>query len=1161
MVDAIFGSAGNYGGHKGSDNARYTALALVRNRLTPIQYRFFTLFWDPKDLHLMAANVARLALLTTHFIQEGAQANMRWKAHERSQKLRDGTASVATTFEKKGFERVQLKFLDPDGAVLAEQPYPSQRALSKAEVAALAPGERERTESAEASFAGFAGIPVRNLNEDQKLVLRWVIGFDVTDAADPGAAPIVVSDPGTKGTKKEKAVYQTYLGKKATWDAKDSPWGAALSHEDGKLRIERNVGGTSPFEMTESELKDGWVDMALSRLGVKSTLIKELATARTIGYFNLAATKNEPLYKWLTGLDKVTDADTVHVKAQTLYVWHAGGRTTFAEAALKKAYQDFAVAELTAVATPQKVGDLQDATLKAIVMASRPTITDDSYVSWSGGKLRIRTKGDRTFTMDELLTAAQSVLTGAELPDTTGLSTIEGLTTPTADSSQSIAGNVRTALDSLKAGTPSSTEVMWSGGTWSANATGWCWDASNDKLLLRDTDPTNEVAEYRWPEATVELAISTAVDTAGGTEASKADILALYKAAPSTFPATGALDTGSPAVTKPTHESVRPGFDGALALLQSWKSDSTYLPARVGPTTTSHTSGFLWDGGDLVAYQAETAKPRQRSWAKANVEAALPNPTPAGRPFAAMVQASPFRYSDVTDEQLKLALQNLGGVEPNDEFEWSASTGLKRTRRVAGGNAQAEVTTFDADSVKRACATVVLVQPALDYLKTVTSATYVSDLQDDFAARAVKGLSDIAAGTQTVIDSDSVSWTSAGLLVQAKPSSVGEDAVRDGALTATRIYANSTTAEGCFAKAFAGIQSSFPKGTNGDQYFPIWRGACNSDADGRTKSEDEYWSYHTVAQVTGAGSRVAQWKGMPAVLGISGPPEVYPEADWPTTKIKVQCQWVPKLDGTKPDTSANSIVEDIKGIGATKKRIRDLDPRLTEIVVQLRDPGAAGVALLGSDHVKVDGSGTAAKLVKDISTKATSYDLPEVVTIERAITEKVTVEPRYPRTIAPQLAVAGMDSAAGRGVWGESLRAFAEFAYVDYGGYDLSTYSFKPLNVPTPKTLFASRSPQTLTFRTGYMSQTFLYNWCANADYGEAGTSWKFGKPSLRKDGIIFMLDRGGLPLRMIKFAGAFPLSWSGASLDAYGGSQPLDEITLVCDRLRITHIGVPGVI
>ncbi len=1108
MAGGLVGAAGAIakggGGAKSAEAAGRAALGLIRNRFTPIQYRFLTVFYDHED-KLDKAQIARMALFLVDFGASIAQQVQESMAANASADARASASGPTGTGDetKKGWESVKLRFLDPDGEVLAEDPYPKRRDLSADEVGALAPGERERSETADASFAGFAGVRMSDLGEDHKLVLKWVVGYVVP--ADLGTLP---TDPGAGASQTQKDDYATKL---ATYNSKNP----LLTHEDGKLRIERNLGGTSNFSMTSAELQAAWVTIPLDRFGVKAALIEKLATLSTIG----SHSADKALYSWISGLDHITDADSIQVTGQTLYVWHAGGRAIHVEDALRNAYQDFAVSELEGITAPQQVSELQDSTLQAIVQTvstddATPAIQLTDWISWSGGRLRVRTKGQRTYTLDELLTASQSAISQAQLDALSAPSTATALPAgidllaDTAESDITDTGT-RDIVSNLTASsdTELTAELTWADPTLTA--------------VFRDATP-NDRLTLTWSRA--------AVDAALAEKSSDATEIAALKDA---GPYDASTLTGNAAAA----------WQDLLSQHDTYTWCATPTPAGlVGKRSAARNRRRI----------------RMHFWPEDTIKLAVERqnpPDPTKRLVSTVKTAGPVRYGDLTDEQWKLALQNLGSVEPNDEFAWDdTAKELTRTRRVAGGDAAPETDTFDEEAVNRACIAVVLAQPALDYLRTVTSPTMIADLQDAFAADTVRALGEVSA--VVMADNDFVSWTNAGLVVDAKPSAFTEAQVRVAALKARRDYGG--TPASCVHKAMLGIQTALATEKT------LFRGTFSA-------SDDEYWSYNTVAAVVGAGLLLGKWDGAapvepftaqfvasstPVAAGagtvhVTSPPEAYPEADWGTIQVRVPCKNVPSIAGeVDPDQAETmSIVKDLLAVPTSATRVRDLDPNLVPIVLQLRDASAPGVALVGSDFVKIEGTGATAALVRDVSVEARYYDLPEVVTVERAITEKVTVEPRYMSGINGDQMT--MLAAGARGIFSETMRYFAEFTSVDYGGYDIGTYSFKELNKPVARPRFDSLGYHKLTFKTGFMHQDFLFNWCQSLDYG---------KP-IRRQGFIIMLDRGGIPIRTVKFSGALPVSWTGANLDAYGDSQPIDSFEVVCDQLTVKHWGAGGFI
>lgn len=81
-----------------------------------------------------------------------------------------------------------------------------------------------------------------------------------------------------------------------------------------------------------------------------------------------------------------------------------------------------------------------------------------------------------------------------------------------------------------------------------------------------------------------------------------------------------------------------------------------------------------------------------------------------------------------------------------------------------------------------------------------------------------------------------------------------------------------------------------------------------------------------------------------------------------------------------------------------------------------------------------------------------------------------------------------------------------------------------------------------LTLKWGWMNLSWLYDWAMLVDVGR----------SFRKDLIISQLDRGGQPLRVYVVTGAWPISWTGANLDAGNSEIPIEELKLRYDRLRL---------
>lgn len=186
-------------------------------------------------------------------------------------------------------------------------------------------------------------------------------------------------------------------------------------------------------------------------------------------------------------------------------------------------------------------------------------------------------------------------------------------------------------------------------------------------------------------------------------------------------------------------------------------------------------------------------------------------------------------------------------------------------------------------------------------------------------------------------------------------------------------------------------------------------------------------------------------------------------------------------------------------------------------------------------------------LHRDNRLTSDTRELANPTTVKRDITLRIGRERKY--LVSADMSSA---SAAARGKASEFMRYFAEFAEIEVGGAEVSSYDYDELGIPITRKFFERTGYQEITFRNGFMNHAWLYQWCMDTDNGV----------NYRRDGFIVMFDRSGmLPMRLYKFKDAMPVSWTGAPLDAAGGEdQPLDEITIACNGFSVAVMGVNGI-
>jgi len=93
-----------------------------------------------------------------------------------------------------------------------------------------------------------------------------------------------------------------------------------------------------------------------------------------------------------------------------------------------------------------------------------------------------------------------------------------------------------------------------------------------------------------------------------------------------------------------------------------------------------------------------------------------------------------------------------------------------------------------------------------------------------------------------------------------------------------------------------------------------------------------------------------------------------------------------------------------------------------------------------------------------------------------------------------------------------------------------------------PHLLFSKVNKTEVTFKTGEMDRDYLYLWMDGVEVGQ----------EFKQDLVILQYTRNAWPLRIFLLSNCWPTKWKGADLDASQSRLPIEELTVLCDRVSM---------
>jgi phage tail-like protein len=126
----------------------------------------------------------------------------------------------------------------------------------------------------------------------------------------------------------------------------------------------------------------------------------------------------------------------------------------------------------------------------------------------------------------------------------------------------------------------------------------------------------------------------------------------------------------------------------------------------------------------------------------------------------------------------------------------------------------------------------------------------------------------------------------------------------------------------------------------------------------------------------------------------------------------------------------------------------------------------------------------------------------------------------------------------------------ARFTGVSGMGVEVEAIKHREGGVPTPRFLPGQVNLAAITFSYGLTENDLMWDWLMAAARGEVD----------RREVSIVMLDPTGVNQQLRwNLTRAWPTKWSGAPLDAMGGSLAIESLTIVYEGIERDTAGAPS--
>ena len=120
-----------------------------------------------------------------------------------------------------------------------------------------------------------------------------------------------------------------------------------------------------------------------------------------------------------------------------------------------------------------------------------------------------------------------------------------------------------------------------------------------------------------------------------------------------------------------------------------------------------------------------------------------------------------------------------------------------------------------------------------------------------------------------------------------------------------------------------------------------------------------------------------------------------------------------------------------------------------------------------------------------------------------------------------------------------------DFYGVDGLGKSIGAMPYKELGRLVPMQLIDHGSYSNVILKWGRMDRNLLWRWMQEVEFGG----------QFRKDLVIMQLTRSKFPTRTFVVAGAFPVRWSGGTMDSNSTTIAVEEIELAYHALEMVAI------
>lgn len=101
-----------------------------------------------------------------------------------------------------------------------------------------------------------------------------------------------------------------------------------------------------------------------------------------------------------------------------------------------------------------------------------------------------------------------------------------------------------------------------------------------------------------------------------------------------------------------------------------------------------------------------------------------------------------------------------------------------------------------------------------------------------------------------------------------------------------------------------------------------------------------------------------------------------------------------------------------------------------------------------------------------------------------------------------------------------------------------------------------------VVLKWGLMNRSSLWDWMNEVkppgEKPSGGLLSSLMASSWRRDVLVMQMTRGKIPVRTYNFRGAFPVRWSGASLDADTSAKAVEELELSYQGIEVNAIPLP---